>query len=158
VPITGYPAAPPAPVVGAFDPSGNYWVTDGGARSATAYEININNAGAPDVIGSPTLTTAFKPADWTYAHGFLWGLVGNTIYRVVIPPAPAGSPPLYTVSPYTLPFPVAAGVYGAAWTFSNGKPGLQQQRDRQHLPDLGGRHRGGSGVLADLHLPRPAER
>jgi hypothetical protein len=158
VPITGYPAAPPAPVVGAFDPSGNYWVTDGGARSATAYEININNAGAPDVIGSPTLTTAFKPADWTYAHGFLWGLVGNTIYRVVIPPAPAGSPPLYTVSPYTLPFPVAAGVYGAAWTFSNGKPGLQQHRDRQHLPDLGGRHRGGSGVLADLHLPRPAER
>jgi len=124
VPITGYPAAPPAPVVGAFDPSGNYWVVDGGARSATAYEININNAGAPDVIGTPTLTAAFKPADWTYAQGFLWGLYGDTIYRVTIPPAPAGSPPLYTVNAYTLPFPVAAGVYGAAWTFSNGNPGF----------------------------------
>ena len=34
--ITGYPAAPPNPVVGAFDTSGNYWVTDGGGGT-TAY-------------------------------------------------------------------------------------------------------------------------
>jgi uncharacterized repeat protein (TIGR01451 family) len=117
--ITGYPTTPPNPVVGAFDTSGNYWVTDGGGGT-TAYEINVNSS-PPSVVSSVSLRPmSFGAYDWTYDSGYLWGLQGNQIYRV----STAG-----TVSRWTLPFlsPTPA-VYGAAWTFGNGDLGFSNNR------------------------------
>jgi uncharacterized repeat protein (TIGR01451 family) len=125
--ITGYPTAGPAPAVGAFDPSGNYWVTNGGG-STLAYAINV---GTPTVEpGSPVLLTKpFKPYDWTWTAGnglpngnssypgFLWGLSGNQLYRVNTVSGVVGH--------WTVPgLPTTPSVYGAAWTFANGALGF----------------------------------
>jgi uncharacterized protein DUF6923/uncharacterized protein DUF11 len=125
--ITGFPTAPPSPVVGAFDPSGNYWVTDGGG-STLAYEINV---ATPNVdAGSPVTISpdSFKPDDWSWTAGngypdgttghpgFLWGLYGNQLYRV----STTGADGHWTVPG----IPSTPLVYGAAWTFSNGDLGF----------------------------------
>jgi len=126
--VTGYPTAAPSPVVGAFDPSGNYWVTDGGGLSALAYEINV---GTPAVdAGSPVTISpdSFMPDDWSWTAGagypngatghpgFLWGLYGNQLYRV----STTGADGHWTVPG----IPTTPKVYGAAWTFGNGDLGF----------------------------------
>jgi uncharacterized repeat protein (TIGR01451 family) len=119
VAVTGYPTTPPNPVVGEFDNTGTYWVTNGGGGTL-AYRINVNGA-IPSVIGAPVaLSAPFAAYDWTYASGYLWGLQGKQIYRVK-----AASPGIGTVAHWPLGFGVVAPrVYGAAWTFGNGDLGF----------------------------------
>ncbi|HTQ67279.1 MAG TPA: hypothetical protein VMI13_01165 [Solirubrobacteraceae bacterium] len=112
--IEGYPPASAGPADGAFDPSGNYWIT-GGNGSTTAYEINVTSKPAK-VINTVTLSQAWKPIDWTYYEGYMWGLADTNIYRVDLSTG--------KVNTFSAPGGVESGNYGAAWTFSNGNVGF----------------------------------
>ena len=112
--IEGYPTSATGPADGAFDPSGNYWIT-GGNGSTTAYEINVTSSPAK-VINTVTLSQAWKPIDWTYNEGYMWGLAETKIYRVDLSTG--------KVSTFNAPNGVESGNYGAAWTFSNGDLGF----------------------------------
>ena len=112
--IEGYPAESGGPADGAFDPSGNYWIT-GGNGSTKAFEINVTSSPAK-VIKTVTLSQAWKPIDWTYYEGYMWGLAETNIYRVNLSTG--------TVNTFAAPSGVESGAYGAAWTFSNGNLGF----------------------------------
>lgn len=128
--ISGYPTGALQPVIGAFDPSGNYWVAQRVSASSpatTAYVINAS-AASPSVADTYTLSPGFKAADWTYDQGYLWGLVGNKIYRAgPVTPLPANLSTI-PVSVFTATVganpPFSAGVYGGAWTYANGNLGF----------------------------------
>jgi len=113
----------PTSNTGAFDSSGNYWITNTG--NGIAYEISAASiaASAPSAT-SLTLSQPFMADDWSLLGGYLWGLEGTTLYRVQISGVGAG-----TVSTFAAP-PAVNGVgtsdptFGAAWTFSNGDLGF----------------------------------
>ena len=113
-PITGLPSKSNAPADGAFDASGNYWVT-GGNGSTTAYEINVTSS-PPAVIKTVALSQAWPPIDFSLSGGFMWGLAGTTLYRVDLATG--------TVSTFPGPSGIVSGNFGAAWTFSNGNVGF----------------------------------
>ena len=129
--IEGYPASATGPADGAFDPSGNYWIT-GGNGSTTAYEINVTSSPAK-VISTVTLSQAWKPIDWTYNEGYMWGLAETKIYRVDLSTG--------KVSTFDAPAGVESGNYGAAWTFSNGDLGFSNNA---------------SGAIYKIELKTPA--
>ncbi len=110
--IKGYPAESGGPSDGAFDPEGNYWITNGGG-STVAYEIDISKV---EVIKTVKLSRAWQPIDFSYYEGYMWGLSGTTIYRLNLSSG--------EVTTYSAPSGVESGNYGAAWTFSNGDLGF----------------------------------
>jgi uncharacterized repeat protein (TIGR01451 family) len=120
-PVSGLPVTPKSWLIGAFDPGGTYWITKPSAT--TAYMIT----GMPAPTATPVTLTGmpFAPLDWTWTGpagaGYLWGLQGKYIYQVGPLSSASTSAP---VTRYLLPFPVASGVYGAAWTYGNGNLGF----------------------------------
>jgi uncharacterized repeat protein (TIGR01451 family) len=112
--VTGYTPSNIAPADGAFDSSGNYWITDGNG-STKAYEINVN-ASPPTVINTLTLSAPWAPIDFASDGGYLWGLSGATLYRL--------DPTSGTVSSFAAPSGLVGGNFGAAWTFTNGNLGF----------------------------------
>ncbi len=115
--ISGYTAVPDQPADGAFDASGNYWIT-GGNGSTTAYEINVTST-PPKVISSLALTQSWQPIDYTLNGGFMWGLYNRTLYRLNMATG--------TVSTFNGPSGLEdedSGNYGAAWTYDNGNLGF----------------------------------
>ena len=112
--VSGYTPSTNAPADGAFDASGNYWIT-GGNGSTTAYEINVTST-PPAVIKTLTLSASWAPIDWTYKAGFMWGMSGTTIYRADLSSG--------TVSTFAAPIGVTSGNYGANWTYTNGDLGF----------------------------------
>jgi uncharacterized repeat protein (TIGR01451 family) len=112
--VTGFPTASNTPSNGAFDGSGNYWVT-GGNGSTKAYQINVLST-PPAVISTLTLSQAWQPIDFSLSLGFMWGLSGTTVYRLDLSSG--------TVTTFPAPSGVTSGNFGAAWTFSNGNLGF----------------------------------
>ncbi|HXW35598.1 MAG TPA: DUF11 domain-containing protein, partial [Acidimicrobiales bacterium] len=112
--VTGFPTAANTPANGAFDPSGNFWVT-GGNGSTAAYEINVNST-PPTVIKTLPLTLAWQPIDFSWSGGYMWGVSGTTIYRLDITSGAEAT--------FTAPSSIKSGNFGAAWTFSNGNLGI----------------------------------
>ena len=110
--IKGYPAESGGPANGAFDPEGNYWITNGNG-SQVAYEIDVSKV---EVIKTVKLSKAWQPIDFTYYEGYMWGLSGTSIYRLNLSTG--------EVTTYSAPAGVESGNYGAAWTFSNGNLGF----------------------------------
>ena len=123
--IAGY-AAGPGPAVGAFDSSGNYWITEGGGLSANAYEIKSASilSGSPSATVVPLLKNKFEADDWSLDDGYLWGLEGKTIYRVTITGAGIGTVDTYPAPPAVASIGGPNPTFGAAWTFSNGNLGF----------------------------------
>ena len=68
------------------------------------------------MIKTVTLSQAWKPIDWTYYEGYMWGLAETNLYRVDLSTG--------TVSTFAAPSGVESGAYGAAWTFTNGNLGF----------------------------------
>ena len=128
-PLGVVPGLPNGINVGAFDQSGDYWVTE--SLTSTAYEIGGTSM-TPTVTATRSLVsptgaaTTFLPADWTWSSGgsgYFWGLSGRTIYRVDVN--------LGVVSPFPVPsnFPTTANAtFGAAWTYGNGNLGFSITR------------------------------
>ncbi len=107
------------PNVGAFDNSGNYWVTHTG--DTTAYEIDVTSS-PPAVINTVTLSQAFGADDWSLNGGYMWGLDnGTTLYRVDLSTG--------TVTTFAAPGSLTTGTYGAAWTFGNGNLGFSNNQN-----------------------------
>jgi predicted cobalt transporter CbtA len=120
--VSGYHVATGGPAVGAFDNSGDYWITKGGG-SRTAYEVNVTG-GAPSATPLTLTGTGFKPYDWSWDSGYLWGVAGTTIYRVSTTEPTAGA-----VSTFPAPSGVASvSLYGASWTFGNGNLGFSNNQ------------------------------
>ena len=107
--VSGYPGGDDVPFAGAFDPSGNYWIS-GGSLSSAAYEIDVSS-NPPAIINTVVLTQAWAPADFSYSAGYMWGLNGTTIYRLDL-----ATGEVYT---YSAPSAIVSGEYGAAWTFGS---------------------------------------
>jgi uncharacterized repeat protein (TIGR01451 family) len=112
--VSGYTPLRNQPADGAFDDSGNYWIT-GGNGSTIAYEINVTST-PPAVINTLTLSAPWEPDDFSYSAGYMWGLSGTTIYRLDLSSG--------TVSTFAAPSGVTSGNFGAAWTFTNGALGF----------------------------------
>ena len=118
--ISGYTAVANQPADGAFDASGNYWIT-GGNGSNTAYEIDVTST-PPKVINSLALSQSWQPIDFTLNGGFLWGLYNRTLYRLNLTNG--------AVSTFAGPSGVEwSGNYGAAWTYDNGNLGFSNNAD-----------------------------
>ena len=107
--VSNYPGGDNVPYAGAFDPSGNYWISGGGLYAA-AYEIDVSSQ-PPAIINTVVLSQPWGASDFTYSAGYMWGLNGTTIYRLNLTDG--------TVDTYSAPSAVASGEYGAAWTFGN---------------------------------------
>ncbi len=117
--ISGYTGAASQPADGAFDASGNYWIT-GGNGSNKAYEIDVNTSPAA-VIGTISLSQPWQPIDYTMIGGELWGVSGSSIYRLNLTNG--------NVSTFNTPSGVESGDYGAAWTYDNGNLGISDNND-----------------------------
>ena len=120
-PVSGLPDPTGADsyLVGAFDPTGSYWVSD---NSATAWKIDVT-APVPAATALP-LSRIFGPIDFTYDAGYLWGLGGRTIWRLDISngqvmPFPATAQIRDDLSAGTI-----GGSIGADWTYKNGDLGF----------------------------------
>ena len=115
--IAGFPYT--STNVGAFDSSGDFWVTK--TNTTTAYEIDVTSA-TPHVTTTRTLSSPFAASDWTWtpaSGGYFWGLAGNKIYRVDISSGAVLPIPVPNSFPTT-----ASSVFGAAWTYGNGNLGF----------------------------------
>ncbi len=102
--------------IGAFDDSGNLWVSTGNAK---AYKVDVSST--PPTATPIALTASWTPNDWTFLDGDMWGLSGTTLYRANVS---TGS-----VNTYPAPVGVTSGVYGADWTFGNGNLGFARNSD-----------------------------
>jgi len=120
--VTGFIPTNHGPNAGAFDAAGDYWFTTGG--TSTFYEIT-----SASLAGSPPQTATeynfkhkavFEPDDWSFDGGYMWGLSGDTLYRVVLATG--------AITTYPAPTPASTGgntgTYGASWTFGNGNLGF----------------------------------
>ncbi len=107
--VSGYPSGENVPFDGAFDPSGNYWISGGGLYAA-AYEIDVSSQ-PPAIINTVALSQPWGPSDFTYSAGYMWGLNGTTIYRLDLATG--------EVDTYSAPSAIVSGEYGAAWTFGS---------------------------------------
>ncbi|HYA67183.1 MAG TPA: DUF11 domain-containing protein, partial [Acidimicrobiales bacterium] len=118
------PSDSTGPADGAFDASGNYWITWGNS-SPVAYEINVTSS-PPKVIDTLSLSQDWGPIDFSLDDGYMWGMGNETT-----PDNPRGDNLLYrldlttgAVSTFAAPSQIVAGPYGANWTFSNGNLGF----------------------------------
>jgi len=105
--------------VGAFDGSGNYWITKTG--TSTAYMVDLTTRVATAVPLTPEASGGigtYGASDWSWDDGYFWGLVGTTIYRVSTAGVMATFPAPSGVSG------TASTIYGAAWTYGNGNLGF----------------------------------
>jgi len=103
-----------APNVGAFDPNGDYWIASTNNHTTLAEEISVPSG---DVIEPLPLSQPWGANDWSWDGGYFWGLSGTTIYSM--------DPATGAVSTFPAPSGVAdGGIYGGAWTFSNGNLGF----------------------------------
>jgi uncharacterized repeat protein (TIGR01451 family) len=121
-PISGYPVAFRAPADGAFDGSGNYWITNGNG-STVAYQIDVE--GSPQVVGEVPLSQPWQPIDFTFYEGFMWGLAGKTVYRLELATG--------VVSTFPAPGGIVPGGlgFGAAWTTASGDLGFSDNETGQ---------------------------
>ena len=100
---------------GTFDDQGTYWVLSNDPAATTAYGIDVATM---SVVATRTLTAGFTPTDWTFAHGYLWGIDGDVLTRVELG---TGTGAAVT----SLAFPGAStATYNAAWTFADGSLGF----------------------------------
>ncbi|MGH9170067.1 MAG: DUF6923 family protein, partial [Acidimicrobiales bacterium] len=107
-------------VVGAFDGSGNFWVTS--STNPVVDEVSVSSS-PPKVLKKVTVTPAgsWHPADFTWDGGFMWGMgpAGKTddIYRLNLTTG--------AVNSFAAPSSIGTGaIFGAAWTYGNGNLGF----------------------------------
>ena len=106
-------------VTGAFDGSGNYWVTSPG--NSVVDEVSIG--ASPRVVKQLRLspTNAWQAFDFTSDGGFLWGMApsGKSVVLQRLSLATG------QVTSFPAPTSVASGAsFGTAWTFGNGNLGF----------------------------------
>jgi hypothetical protein len=108
-PVTNLPSG--SYDTGAFDPSGNLWVTADGSN--TAWEINVNTNAVTHVL---TLSTSWTAADWSWSQGYLWAANSGVLMRV--------STSTGVITSFPVPGMTSDGFYFADWTFANGDLGM----------------------------------
>jgi uncharacterized repeat protein (TIGR01451 family) len=129
--VLGIGQATRGPTTGAFDGTGNYWVTTG--KAASYDEINVaTQTASVHVFHAGIGGRGWAPQDWALYgpvnaanHTYLWGMSATVIYRADLVTG--------AVDSWPAPLAIAAQVgadkaFGAAWTFSNGDLGLSDNR------------------------------
>jgi MBG domain (YGX type)/Putative Ig domain len=99
---------------GGFDPSGNFWVTEGNG-STEAWSIDVS-AATPTATGHSLSGVPWDPIDWTYADGYFWGYDNTHLWRF--------DPTTDDAQTFELASSGTATAYNGAWTFANGDLGF----------------------------------
>jgi hypothetical protein len=105
---------------GAFDTSGNFWVTTGGAPDVDEVDVSTHT-----VVKKLAITPAktWLASDLTYADGYMWGMELGAKSTVEVERLDLANG---DVSTFKAPASIkASNTYGAAWTFGNGDLGFQ---------------------------------